>query len=130
MIRPNIKIAMTDLAIIEKAASIMNDIIGCGCFIHHRAGTQKHYLQVHEVIVDGALRCKKLIEALLPVLISKKAEAEVMMKFIDYRLSLPNKSPYGDYERRCKELCSALKQNRAVILNDYTPAVAIQAAMI
>ena len=130
MIRPAVKLAMIDLRIIEKAHQICNEN-GVGGFIYHKKLHRSHHQPVHELNVDGCKRVKALLTLIHPFLIGKKAEAEVVMEFINHRLSLPPKSAYTDYDRGFKERCSSLKpQNRPIIPNDYTPAVGVHPAMI
>ena len=69
------------------------------------------------IMVRGYQRVKKLLTLIEPYVQVKKEQANLLHQFIDYRLSVPMKQPYGEYEDsvhlKMKEL------NRT--LRDYTP---------
>lgn len=50
--------------------------------------------------VDGMQRCKRLMDRLAPFFQSKRDRAKIVKDFIDYRLSLPGKAPYGEKEHQ------------------------------
>ena len=74
----------------------------------------------------GFKRVATLLPLVQPYLITKAQEAEVMRRFVGFRLGLSNtKQPYGEFEVQCYEKMKALKKLRNyssdLILRDLMP---------
>jgi hypothetical protein len=70
-----------------------------------------------DIIIRGHKRCDKFLKEFIPYLKTKKEQANLMRKFIDYRFSVPMKQPYGEYEKNFQDEMKKLNK----IPRDYTP---------
>lgn len=68
------------------------------------------YKQDYQVVVRGLKRLKPMLDLIIPHLFTKKPQAEAVLDFINYRLSLPPKSPYGEKEFRLITLLHELNR--------------------
>ena len=62
--------------------------------------------------INGMKRCKPVLEALIPYLVTKKREAELLLDFINHRSVLCSRDPYGAKEARIKYEMGFIKKHR------------------
>ena len=61
--------------------------------------------------IQGLRRCLKLLDTIQKRMYIKKDNAEIMREFIEHRLSLPNKTPHGEYEENLRIKIQSLNKN-------------------
>ncbi len=82
-----------------------------------------------QVLIQGLKRCKRFLPLILPYIRGSKSErVEIMLEFINYRLSITRNQPYGDVEDAIFERFQSAGQIRLEgIFNDYTSDTSIGA---
>ena len=86
VIRMGISITNTDVFLIKEVSRICENLkVG---FAFSTQPPRDPRRGVISIIVEGKGRSKKLLEAVLPYLINKKPQAEILLKLIQYRESL------------------------------------------
>lgn len=111
----HINISNSDPRLIATAYGILQSW-GIGAYINK---VKTHGLDSWRVDVRGYKRCLPLLRRLDPWLVSKRAEADIMRRLIEYRLSLPHQTPYGDIEARLVSQFKDIKHSRH--LTDFVP---------
>lgn len=95
---PTITITNCHLLTMERIINILSDY-GIRFWVttpNHRNSKWKPY---KVVVIRGLRRVKPFLELLLPYLYTKREQAQLVLDFANYRLSLPAKTPYGDKEK-------------------------------
>lgn len=81
------------------------------------SGVVKSNRPVIGIITRGYKRVKKMLDIITPFMVSKKEQAEILLDFVNYRLGVHYKTPYGT-----KEDSAYLKMKESHrIPRDYTP---------
>jgi len=115
---PMFGIVNTDELLITTVESLLTEL-GVGYYRNDRAATSK-WKKTMRIVVAGAKRCSKFLTAVQPYLISKKNHAELVLEFIESRLSKNRLLPYSEREL---EIYAALKrrtQRTSNPLNEHT----------
>jgi hypothetical protein len=112
----HINVANSDPRLIATAAAILKSW-NIGCYISRQ---KTPGLDSWRLDVRGYKRCLPLLLRLDPWFVSKKAEADIMRRLIEYRLSLPPKAPYGDTEATLVRVFKDVKHTRH--LTDFVPS--------
>ena len=66
--------------------------------------------------ISGHKRCKKFLEFFMPLMKVKYRQAVTLLNFVNYRLSVPYTTPYGEIEEQYRQQMKELNG----ILRDYT----------
>jgi hypothetical protein len=85
-------------------------------YVCFKRSTGKHR-PCRDIIIRGYQRCDKFLKFIIPLLKTKKDQANLMREFIDYRLSKNYRYPYGEYEDNAHKRMKELNK----IPRDYTP---------
>lgn len=77
-----------------------------------------------QITIGGLKRCARFLPIILPYLrSSKKKRAQLMLAFVEYRLTVPRCTPYSDFENGLyADLKKAMSVSAPRIPNDYTPS--------
>ena len=111
----HINVSNSDPRLIATAAQIIKDW-GIGCYLNK---VKTSGLDSWRADVRGYKRCLPLLIRLDPWLISKRAEADVMRRLIEYRLSKPHQYPYSEIEQHLVDQFKTIKHSRH--LTDFVP---------
>ena len=97
---PHLCIVNTHYPTIERVTTILSSL-GIRYWVASPTVRQKtKYKQDWQVVVRGLRRIKPMLDLITPYLFTKKAQAEAVLDFVNYRLSLSPKAPYGEKELR------------------------------
>jgi hypothetical protein len=109
---PEISVSNTDLKTMEEISLFLKEKnIG-----HHlenqslKRTTECGYKPQYRLMIAGLKRGKKFLEILSPHLVTKRQQAEVLKEFIEYRLSVPQNTPYSEKEDLWAKELSDLKK--------------------
>lgn len=93
VIRMGVSITNTDVFLIREVSRICEQMkVG---FAYSTKPPRAPRKGVISIIIEGKGRCKKLLSSILPYLINKKSQAEVLLELIKYRESLGYKTTKG-----------------------------------
>lgn len=96
---PHITITNCHKPTIERIVDILSSF-GIRCWVVSPICRRKTgWKQDWSVVVRGLRRTKPFLELLLPHLFTKQKQAEAVLEFINYRLSLPLRQSYGQKEK-------------------------------
>lgn len=98
--RPILQIVNTNLASLQECQAIMTHISGRKPLIKHKSfsGTRlSHWKDSFQIQVVKQQDVKLLCQALIPYLIVKKLQAELVVKFVDIRQTVVRKPNYGKH---------------------------------
>ena len=121
---PRISIVNTDMAIIDEAISIFEEL-SLPYYLQTKPGKGTWKVK-YEVIFNGIKKCQPVLKVVIPYLIAKRSKAVMLLKFCDHRLRLAQNSPYSLADI---ELAESVRVRRET-LRDYTPRTAEKAAKI
>jgi hypothetical protein len=94
--QPLIQITNTDTALMEKAAYLLGELCGKKPAIHPQNMRGKYgYRPVYYLAVRNHAGVSRILTALAPYLIAKKAQAERILEYVTARLATPRKSRRG-----------------------------------
>lgn len=117
---PQITIHNTSYNTLEHVANILTTIIP-SYQLSWKKRTSPNHAELASVVVMGIKRSKPLLKALLPYLVTKKLEGELLMEFIRIRESQNHNHSYSEKEYKINFALKYLKTTRN--LRDYTPSV-------
>ena len=101
----------TDDKLIQKVCSILKSL-NIGHHIYTKNESELSRRHCYQMIIGGFKRVGKFIDIILSHLhSSKKDRAQVLKDFIEYRIKVNKKTPYGEYEESLFQ--------RARLLNGY-----------
>ena len=125
---PKVDIANTDIRIINRAREVLQGL-GVGSYTLTRKTSAGN--EIYHLSCNGFKRCKRLIANILPFLVSFKRERAILvLEFIAWRESLPEKAPYGEKEAALYEAIKVLNaQSTVEILRDQKLDAAIAAML-
>jgi hypothetical protein len=92
---PTINVTNTDIAMIAEIIKILD---GYGIiFSLNKVKTKKEHSDCYHLITRNMTKIKKTLELLLPYLVNKKPQAEILLRFVNSRLSkmLDGKKPWN-----------------------------------
>lgn len=96
---PHVTITNCHKPTIERIVDILS-ILEIRCWVVSPKCRQKpNWKQDWVIVVRGLRRTKPFLEMLLPHLFTKREQAEAVLEFINYRLSVSPKQPYGEKEK-------------------------------
>lgn len=106
---PMVQVTNTNLDLMEKAKEIMELLAGREINIHSQNMRGKRgYRNCYYIAVRNQLGVSRILTALLPHLVAKKVQAELVLEFVNSRIATPRRSrfgarggqhrPYSDYE--------------------------------
>lgn len=87
--RPELKLDNTNALMVEEIRSIL-DIVGCGYYVRDYKSPSKindNWKQATRIIVDGVKRLQKFLPIMIPYLVSKREQAELVLQYIESRLA-------------------------------------------
>lgn len=84
--------------------------LGCGCFI------KKGEVGIR---ITGLKRCKILLEQIIPFMVTKQLEAQLVLEWCNSRLNHDKQTPYTEDELEYLDNIKRMKSLRN--LRDYTP---------
>ena len=99
----------TDHPSIEKASEILKEH-RVGHFIYQKKVKDGFRRPSYHLIVDGIKRVDRWLDVMQPYLVTKASQAEVIRRFVDYRLGLPRGTPHGETEEAMRREIAALKR--------------------
>jgi len=111
----HINVSNSDPRLIATATEIIKSW-GVGCY---NSKFKTRGLDSWRADVRGYKRCLPLLIRLDPWLISKRAEADIMRRLIEYRLSKPHQYPYSEIEQQLVDQFKTIKHSRH--LTDFVP---------
>jgi hypothetical protein len=97
---PHVCIVNTHKPTIERIATILSALGVRYWVVSPTCRNKPKYKQDYQIAIRGLRRVKPLLDMITPYLFTKKAQAEAVLEFINYRLSLSPKAPYGEKELR------------------------------
>lgn len=103
---PTINVVNCNPVIINQIIKIC-DQIGVGLHINERDGLKENHAHKYELITRKFTTIKKFIEIVGPYLIGKKAQAELVLRFVDKRLEKMDKgisNQFNKYDIECEEI--------------------------
>lgn len=77
-----------------------------------RKVTNQNWTDRHHMEIRGQKRVKRLLEAILPYLVTKREEAELVMEFIRLRQEGSPTRPYSEYEMGLVSKTKKIKRSR------------------
>lgn len=89
---PSLQISNTDIHLIE-FAQINLKKLGIGSYIYHKKGINR--ADSHTLYCGGYKRLSKLIPIILPYLIAKKRQAELILEYVNNRKNLERWQKYS-----------------------------------
>lgn len=118
---PVVLVANTDLAIVE---FVTNQFRRMGANPHIKTqakGYAKRQKQCYWVKVHSLTKAKKVLEPVIPYLIGKRAQAQLILDFVAYRgdSQLAKGKPYGPYELGILEKIRALNHRGVSETEDH-----------
>lgn len=97
---PLMQFVNTDILLAQKVMEILKNI-QVGYYQLSRIQTGLGTKLKHEIRIAGIMRCSTFLRYILPYMQGQKRKrAELIKAFLDYRLSIPKNSRYGDKEHR------------------------------
>jgi len=114
--KPIVVISNSDPDFVEEICRVL-DMAKIGHWVTwmNSAGKKLSKRNVCNIMVSGFLRCQNALEILTPHIRAKKDQAELMSKYIEYRLSVTNNTG-NSYSEKDDEIYAEmrnLKQKRA-----------------
>lgn len=91
-LRPHFCLRSTDQSMLEEFVSIVSSR-GVPCFIYPVKPRKAGYKPQGSIQIVGFRRVKRLVDLVAGGLINKRAEAELLKEWIEYRLGLSEKNP-------------------------------------
>ena len=127
---PKISVVHTDPTLISEVISVCRDA-GLPFYVQKKTG-KGTWKTKYEVLSNGILRCRKVLSVLTEYLVSKREKALLLGEFCENRLSKPKGDEMSDREH---QLARLIRNGHTTgpgsnTPRDYTPAVAVHAAMI
>jgi len=120
---PYCMIANTELPFIEKFMKICKEF-NIGCYKMEKRATGNRKL-CYSVRIAGLKRMENLLNLIQEHLVIKTEQAKIIREFINYRKSVPLKTPYGEYEKSLRDKIQSLnkfgKPKSNNNLNEHTP---------
>jgi len=95
---PHVIITSTHKPTIERVVEILS-AIGVQCWVTKHTVKNPKHKQDWNVIIRGLKRVKPLLDIIIPHLFTKREQAQAILDFTNYRLSLPSHTPYGGKEK-------------------------------
>jgi len=129
-LRPRITISNTHKPTMDFIAGLLKEFgVGHQFNVVSRKIYNPKHSQGYQISITGHKRSLKLIELLLPFLITRQRQAQLLKEFIEWRLSLPKDAWTGGYANKAKEYIESLRAlngNKKMpnILRDFTPNAA------
>lgn len=96
--RPQITVTNSDPRMIEEIVSILKEV-NCAYYIksagnpNKRKANWKEYTEVH---FEGMKRLHKFLPVIIPYLVSKRRQAELLLQYIESRFAGEHKAPVSD----------------------------------
>lgn len=107
---PELSVTNTHLQTMEKMSKILTELeIGHHLAEMHRLHNRLNHRKCYRIMIAGQKRTKKFLDLIIPYLITKKEQAKTCKEFVDYRLSVPINTPYGEKEEQCRILLIQMK---------------------
>lgn len=118
---PQVTVHNTCVVTLNRVAALVERVIGSTKTSARKRISVKHS-KMYNVEVMGMKRCEPLLRVLLPHLVTKRLEAELLLQFIGRRktIGIRNK-PYGPVDYKVNEALKHIKKTRH--LRDYVPTV-------
>lgn len=113
-------ISNSDIILIQKCKIIIDQIIGRDCSIVRHSVAKVYYKPVYRVWLYTFEDMKKLLEAIIPIMVSdKRLQAEIMFSFVSRRLTLNadrNRFPLApEYTQEDFNYLEAMKSAKNII---------------
>jgi hypothetical protein len=96
-----------DLFLIKKVSEIFYNLNAVFCYQYRTSKNPKHQSRI-DIIAEGQGSCRKILEAILPYMASKKTQVELLLEFISWRANSKFEENIG---KNYKEELSKLKHN-------------------
>lgn len=113
-------VANTNEAVMLHVISIIRSL-GVEPYIVEKSPAKEHHKPAIQVDIRRMAKVRKVLEAIAPYLVCKKANAEILLSFIDRRLSNTARGQRNPYsEADIKALNDLSKLNQRGVLRDYT----------
>ena len=117
---PQVSIHNTCLYTMNEVAQILSSVIP-GFSLSWKKRISAKHAELVSISIMGIRRVEPVLNSLLPFLITKKLEAQLLLRFIGSRKIGIHNSPYNPMAYRIYEALKFIKLSRN--LRDYTPAV-------
>lgn len=112
-LEPMVTVSNTDPAILNNVCFVLREL-RVGFYIPSRTS------RTQEVVIKGFKRVERLLSFIVPTLVGKKDEANVVINFINSRKDNPRWG-YSESEIEAYQQCKDLKRSKS--LRDYTPTL-------
>ena len=118
---PQVSVHNTCIVTLNKVIEILNENVS-GCTTSRRNRESFKHASMYSVILGGIKRVKPLLDKITPYLVTKKLEAQLLLRFIDNRLNAKShNAKYGTEEYKIFFALKNLKTTRH--LRDYVPNI-------
>ena len=113
-LEPQVSVSNNDVALLNSVCHVLREL-QVGYYIVMRPK------RASAILVKGFKRVGKLLPLIYPILVSKRDEAETVLRFLTIRKQEPYKRGYSEEERNLYQKCRNLKRSKN--LRDYTPTL-------
>lgn len=104
---PHVTLTNCHKPTIERIVNILSSL-GVRFWVVSREPRKSNWKSDSVIVIRGIRRTKIFLEAVAPLLFTKKEQADAVLEFINHRLSLSPKAPYGEKEKELIERLHAL----------------------
>lgn len=111
---PTIGVANTDIKIIAEIIKIL-DKHNIRLHLQARRGYKKEHSDCYSLITRNMTKIKAFLELLLPYLISKKPQAEILLRFVNSRLGKIQKNGKKPYHWEYTEEEQTMEQQMRIL---------------
>lgn len=88
---PSIKIVNIDEIILHHIEMILIKLkLSYFIYDSHRSGNQRPAKRIE---INGIMRVKRALDLFLPYILAKQKQAKLLLKWVDYRLNVPQRTP-------------------------------------
>lgn len=117
---PQVMVHNTCVMTLNRAATLLERIVPVTTSEKKRISLK--HSRMRSILVLGMKRCEPVLRTLIPFLITKKLEAEILLQFIERRKTRGVKNkPYERQDYLANEALKYLKKSRH--LRDYMPTI-------
>jgi len=117
---PRVSFHNTSPLTIKEICKVLFDI-QVGKYIVTRNRKKVNHASLKTVEVFGLKRVGKLLPLVIPYLVTKKLEAQLLLAFIHKRMQKHHNAPYTEFEYKVRDALKELKSSRS--LRDCTPSI-------
>lgn len=116
---PKVIVANTNLAIVGHVVNLFKKL---GTNPHVKSSTARRHKTCYWVTVQGLTKVKVVLEAVMPYMVGKVSQAQLLLDFINCRGDVPKGLKYGPKEQAILDKIRALNFRGVSTTEDYALA--------